>query len=107
MSYGLPADAVQDALSNGKHALAIINLGSVVAAKTSLPTAVALLIDVPVEIICRRLLERGSHRPDQIAERLKNAATVAEFRPFYNYIVENSESLESAVMAINKIIDDI
>jgi guanylate kinase len=105
MSYGLPADTVQDALSHGKHALAIINLGNVVAAKTSLPRAVTILIDVSVSVIYRRLLGRGTHRPDQIAERLKNAAMVAEFRPFYDYIVDNSESLESAVMSINRIID--
>ena len=105
MSYGLSADAVRNALSNGKHALAIINLGNVTAAKTSLPTAVTILIDAPLSVIHRRLLERGAHRADQVAERLKNAAMVAEFRPCYDYIVDNSESLESAVMAINQIID--
>jgi ribose 1,5-bisphosphokinase len=105
MSYGLPADAVKDALGNGKHALAIINLGNVAVAKMSLPAAVTILIDVPVSVIRRRLLDRGIHRADQVAERLKNAAMVAELRPCYDYIVDNSGSLESAVMAIDKIID--
>jgi guanylate kinase len=58
-----------------------------------------------VSVIYRRLLGRGAHRPDQIAERQKNAARWQSPGLFYDYIVDNSESLESAVMSINRIID--
>jgi phosphonate metabolism protein PhnN/1,5-bisphosphokinase (PRPP-forming) len=105
MSYGLPSDTVQRALASGKNALAILNLGHSVQAKSSLPAAVTILIDVPIDVIHKRLLSRGTHRPDQVAERLKNAAAVEEFRASYDYTVENSASLESAVKAINMIID--
>ncbi len=105
MSYGLPRDAIELILNKGMNALAIINLGNVIEAKKSMPSAVSILIDVPMDVLRDRLLKRGVHRPDQIAERLRNARTVASFRDKYDFTVANAESLESAVSAIEDIID--
>lgn len=106
MSYGLSRNAIDAALNNGMNALAIINLGNVTRAKAAMSAATAILLDVPLDMLHERLIQRGVHRPDQIAERLMNARTVSKFRLEYDYVITNYGSLESAVALLNSIIDN-
>jgi guanylate kinase len=55
------------------------------------PEAVTVLVDASLETIRRRLVARGVNTPEQIDERLGNAARVQEFRKFYDYVVTNEE----------------
>jgi guanylate kinase len=105
MSYGLPKAPIDIALRSNRHALAIVNLGRIKVAKSNCPDAIAILIDAPPAIIEYRLLNRGVHSEDQIAERLKNAASVDQYRDAYDYIVPNAEDLDSAAQHLNLIID--
>jgi guanylate kinase len=91
MSYGLPwAEAMMPLLA-GRAALGVINLGNVEYVKALLPEAVTVLVDASLDTIRRRLVARGVNTPEQIDERLGNAARVQEFRKFYDYVVTNEE----------------
>ena len=91
MSYGLPwADAFAPLLA-GRHGLAVINLGNVRHVKALLPEAVTILVDAPLTTIRQRLLNRGVNTPEQIDERLANAARVEAYRPFYDYVIRNDD----------------
>ena len=91
MSYGLPWAEAMMPLLQGRAALGVINLGNVEYVKALLPEAVTVLVDASIETIRRRLLARGVNTPEQIEERLGNAARVQEFRKFYDYVVTNEE----------------
>jgi len=91
MSYGLPWAEAFMPLLDGRPALGVINLGNVEYVKALVPEAVTVLVDASLETIRRRLVARGVNTPEQIDERLGNAARVQEFRKFYDYVVTNEE----------------
>jgi guanylate kinase len=91
MSYGLPWAEAFAPLLKGRHGLAIINLGNVRHVKALLPEAVTILVDAPLETIRQRLIARGVNTPEQIEERLTNAARVEMYRPFYDHVVRNDD----------------
>ena len=91
MSYGLPWAEAFVPLLGGRHGLAVINLGNVRYVKALLPEAVTVLVDAPLETIRQRLIARGVNTPEQIEERLANAARVEVYRPYYDYVVPNDE----------------
>jgi guanylate kinase len=96
MSYGLPwADAFAPLLA-GRHGLAVINLGNVGYVKALLPEAVTILVDAPLATIRQRLLARGVNTPEQIDERLANAARVEAYRPLYDYVIRNDDGTLTA-----------
>ena len=91
MSYGLPWAEAFAPLLEGRHGLAVINLGNVRHVKTLLPEAVTILVDAPLTTIRQRLIARAVNTPEQIEERLTNAARVEAYRPYYDYIVRNDD----------------
>jgi guanylate kinase len=91
MSYGLPWAEAFAPLLAGRHALGIINLGNVSHVKALLPEAVTILVDAPLATIRQRLIARGVNTPEQIEERLANAARVETYRPFYDHVVRNDD----------------
>jgi guanylate kinase len=91
MSYGLPWVEAFLPLLEGRHGLAVINLGNVRHVKALLPEAVTILVDAPLDTIRQRLIARGVNTPEQIKERLTNAGRVEAYRPFYDYVVRNDD----------------
>jgi len=91
MSYGMPWTEALTPLLDGRAALGVINLGNVEYVKAIFPEAVCVLVDASLETIRRRLVARGVNTPEQIDERLSNAARVQEYRKFYDYVVTNEE----------------
>jgi guanylate kinase len=91
MSYGLPWAQAFAPLLEGRHGLAVINLGNVRHVKALLPEAVTILVDAPLATIRQRLIARGLNTQEQIDERLTNAARVELYRPFYDYVVRNDD----------------
>jgi guanylate kinase len=67
----------------------MINLGNIVPVKSRLPGAYGVLISASLETIRERLLARKTHAPEQIEERLGNAAESARFAPSYDLVVMN------------------
>lgn len=91
MSYGLPWSEAFAPLLRGRHGLSVINLGNVRHVKALLPEAVTILVDAPLATIRQRLIARGLNTPEQIEERLTNAARVEAYRPYYDYVVRNND----------------
>lgn len=88
MSYGLPRQSVDQALQRGS-ALALVDLGTAPQARQLWPDCVCILLIAPLDELERRLHARGGHTPDQIAERLGNAAGVLSRAADYDYVVVN------------------
>jgi guanylate kinase len=89
MSYGLPWAEAFAPLLEGRPALGVINLGNVEHVKTLVPEAVTILVDASLDTIRHRLVARGVNTPEQIEERLSNAARVEHYRSLYDYVVKN------------------
>jgi guanylate kinase len=105
MSYGLPWAEAFAPLLEGRPALGVINLGNVEHVKTLVPEAVTILVDASLDTIRHRLVARGVNTPEQIEERLSNAARVQNYRKFYDYVVTNEEGgLTEAEAYLRKLI---
>jgi len=105
MSYGLPWAEAFAPLLEGRHGLAVINLGNVRHVKMLVPEAVTVLVDAPLATIRHRLIARGVNTQEQIDERLANAARVETYRPFYDYVVRNDDgTLTDAQESLRRLI---
>lgn len=105
MSYGLPWKQAISPLLAGSNALGIISLGNVRHVKKVLPEAVTILVNASEDTIRKRLVVRGFNNNDQIEERVENARTVDSYKVFYDYVVDNEDSmLEKAESSIKQII---
>jgi len=82
MSYGLPWAEAFAPLLESRPALGVINLGNVEHVKTLMPEAVTILVDASLDTIRHRLIARAVNTPEQIEERLANAARVQNYRKF-------------------------
>lgn len=89
MSYGLPRRDVDEALAGGGSVLALVDLGTAPLAREIWPGCICILLCAPLGELERRLRERGGHSPEQIAERLGNAATAFSSAAEYDYVVVN------------------
>jgi guanylate kinase len=105
MSYGLPWAESFSPLLDGRPALGVINLGNVEYVKTLVPEAVTVLVDASLDTIRHRLVARGVNTPEQIEERLSNAARVDGYRKYYDHVVKNEEGgLAQAEAALRDLI---
>jgi guanylate kinase len=91
MSYGIGKSALVEAAKSSRNVLSLMNLGNVKDLKAVLPNAICILIDAPLEVIERRVRQRGFNSNEQIAERLQNARSVKAIRGEYDFVVENDD----------------
>ena len=91
MAYGLKRDEIVEAAAGGKNVLGLMNLGAIGMVRNSLPEAVAVIIDAPLNAIESRLRARGYHSEEQIEERLDNARSVQNFKNEYDFICSNED----------------
>jgi guanylate kinase/adenylate cyclase class IV len=107
MSYGLAWTSASTALSEGRSAIGVINLGNARHIKELFPEAMVVLIHADDDTIRRRLSDRGIHSSAQLEERLANARTVESFLPFYDLVVRNEDGrLDHAVEALRTFLEE-
>ena len=105
--YGTPIDAVQKRLNDGFDVLLEIEVCGAMDVMKKCPDALAIFIAPPsIEDLQKRLTERGSETPEEIASRVSAATAEIDMRDKYNYIVVNNV-LDDAVSAIKDIIEGI
>ncbi len=101
MCYALPKKNVLPRLAAGENLLAMINLGNIGMVRTVVPSAYGVFLSTSLETVRKRLEARGTHTPEQIEERLGNAADSLRFLPQYDLVVRNEDrSIESVVAEI-------
>ncbi len=105
MSYGTVIDEVRSIIDSGQNAIGIINLGNGRIVKERLPEAVTIFLEVPAEMIERRLRKRGTHTQEQIQERVGNARKAMNYASHYDHIVKNLDGkLNEAINQVKEII---
>lgn len=97
MSYGLSTNDINDTLTTGANALAIISLGNIDKVRRLYPDAIGVFITAPLDIVESRLRARGLDE-SMIQERLNNAANATKLAAAYDFVVVNDEGrlVESA-----------
>ncbi len=91
MCYALPKKNVLPRLAAGEHLLAMINLGNIGMVRSVVPQTFGVFLSTSLETVRKRLEERGTHTPEQIEERLGNAADSRRFLPLYDLVVQNED----------------
>ena len=93
---GTPAQAVRDAMSDGRPVLIEVDLAGARAVKAALPEAVTVFLAPPSwEDLESRLVGRGTESPEVMARRLDTARSELAAQDDFDKVVVNRE-LESA-----------
>lgn len=104
--YGTPKKTVEDMLSSGKNVLLEIEPQGALKIKEIFPEAVLMFIVPPsMEILKRRLEDRGRETPEQIIERLEAAKWEFNQSAKYNYIFVNDD-LDECVREVEETMRD-
>lgn len=95
--YGTLRKSVQGLISQGKDAILKIEVEGAMNIRNKFPQACLVFILPPsLEILERRLRNRGTETEDKIRERIAQARTEIDFAQNYDYIIIN-DKLETAV----------
>ncbi len=90
--YGTPKENIDNALKRNNDILMDIDVQGAMEIKKSYPNALMLFIVPPsMEILRKRLKERGTDNDEVIKKRLKNAEQEMSFVREFEFIVENNE----------------
>ncbi|MCA9796347.1 MAG: hypothetical protein KC910_31285 [Candidatus Eremiobacteraeota bacterium] len=98
MSYGVLKDPIEKAVSNGRHAFSLMDLGTAEMARRCWPDCITIFLMAPLKVLEQRLIEKGAHDSEQIKERIRNAEAAFSKAPMYDYVIPNRQGkLEKAV----------
>lgn len=104
--YGVPKAPVREALAQGEDVVLKIEVQGAAAVKLMVPSAVLIFLAPPdVAELERRLRERGTENPEDLALRLAAAERELACIPGYDYLVVNHPGrLEETVNRVHNII---
>lgn len=102
--YGTLKSETEPFLKSNKHMIFDVDVKGAVSIKNMYPEAVTIFIDVPYEELIRRLKNRNTETPAQIEKRASRIKMEVEMKNRFDYIVDNSKGLDSAVKETEKII---
>jgi len=104
--YGVPREAVQQALAGGKDAIVKIDVQGAATIKRKVPPAILIFLAPPsLEDLAIRLRERRTEAPADLELRLATAEGELDKLPLFDYIVINRRGeLERAVADVEAII---
>lgn len=96
-SYGVRRRPVEDAVKKGYHVFSLMDLGTAEMARRCWPECVTIFLMAPLEMLEKRLYEKGAHTEEQIKERLDNASKAFSKAAYYDYVIPNRQGqLEKA-----------
>lgn len=102
--YGTPRENIENALSRNNDILMDIDVQGAMEIKKNYPNSLMIFIVPPsMEILRKRLKERGTDNDEVIEKRLKNAEQEMRFAGEFEFIVENNE-LKSTYKEIENIV---
>lgn len=87
---GTPLEGVRRALAEGRDAILKIDVQGAATVKSKLPVALRIFVAPPsLQELRRRLEERDTETPEQLAIRLRNAEVEMREAPNYDHVVVN------------------
>ncbi len=104
--YGVPREAVKQALANGEDVMVKVDVQGAANIKKIVPQAVFIFLLPPsTEELIKRLKQRRTESPSDLALRLKAAEEEIKQLPLFDYIVVNQwDEVARAVSDIEAII---
>ena len=104
--YGVPREAVEQALEQGQDVMVKVDIQGAASIKKMLPQAITIFIKPPsMEELGQRLKERRTESPFDLALRLKTADEEMKQMSRFGYAVVNEwEKIDQAVAEIKAII---
>ncbi|KXK56391.1 MAG: guanylate kinase [Chlorobi bacterium OLB5] len=73
--------------------------------KNLYPEAILVFIDVPYDELVRRLKNRNTETPEEIEKRISRIKMESELKNRFDFIVDNSKGIETAVNEVESIIN--
>jgi guanylate kinase len=104
---GVPKGDVRDALAAGRDVVMRLDVQGVTTVSAIVPQALTIFLAPPsLDVLVRRLRERGGDSPAQLRERLETAVTEMRRMETFRYVVVNREGkLDDAVRQIIAIME--
>lgn len=106
LDYGIPIE-IDGWLKKGHPVIINVSRTIVNIARELYKNIKVIFIDAPLDIIIKRLNERGRENSEMLKERIKRARLNQEF-PEADYVIDNSGDLEDAVdILLNYLLENI
>ncbi|MFH1031593.1 MAG: guanylate kinase [Chloroflexota bacterium] len=104
--YGVPREAVKQALDKGQDVIIKVDIQGAATIKKIVPEAVLIFVTAPsIEEIKTRLTSRHSEKPDELTRRLNMADKEIEQLHLFDYVVVNkADEIDRALVDIKAII---
>ena len=105
--YGSPKSQIRDNLSLGRNVILKIDIQGAAAVREKLPRALSIFLAPPsFSEMERRLRERMTESPDELALRLRTAKQEMQESSKFDYVVTNQNGkIDDAVSEIERIIE--
>ena len=95
--YGTPKVNVEKIVNKGKNALLKIEVQGAVNVKRIMPETLMVFLAPPtMEFLEKRLRHRGTESEEEVKNRLETAKKELEYIKYYDYLIINEDSKESA-----------
>lgn len=102
--YGTSLSFIKSRLEAGKHVIMDIDVqGAAQIDPSAVPCVKIFILPSSMEILRKRLINRGTDEAQEIQKRLKTAKKELEYIPDYEYLVENDD-LDQAIREVLAII---
>ena len=102
--YGTLKSETEPYLKSSSNMIFDVDVKGALAIKKMYPEAVTIFIDVPYDELLRRLKNRNTESDEQIEKRASRIKMEVEMKDKFDFVVDNSKGLQSAVAEIEKII---
>lgn len=103
--YGTLKSEAEPFLKNEGIMILDVDVKGALNIKNMFPEAITVIIDVPFDELVRRLRSRNTETEEEIQKRSSRIKMEAELKDKFDYIVDNSRGLETAVSETEKIIN--
>ena len=103
--YGVTREEINRVKKSGNIVIWKIDYKGVISAKKLIPEAVSILINVPLDVIEKRIRKRNEVTEEFVESRLEYARGWYENRHIFDYTIKNKEGkLNEAIEAVKSII---
>lgn len=103
--YGTLKKEIEPFLTSDTHIVFDVDVKGALSIKNLYPEAVSIFVDVPEEELVKRLKGRNTETEEVIQKRLSRIKLEIGLKDKFDYVIDNSKGLESAVNSAKEIIN--